>query len=330
MMALERDPTSLVVLTDEELDYFRFTCALFPLVESPLRGQREADLTDLADLANLANLDEPPIEATYETLRKRGLIGEDGAPTAGDLEIRLSIVAECDARVSLVFPGASGERRRDFFAAAGRVVEYRKDGNAHEFGAPMSEAELTNEIHRQFTTKPNTTTEAIELSAGEYLVFAVLARDLRSTRDTGGNEKPMSVEEVLSYFDEPETKYVRTPSDDSWHNSVKALCKKQVLVERTQGYELHPSFHAVAKQLVADNQQTLARYDFLDETWLIREVHLYPTADTVYRIGTKADGVAVIEELSSAMLQRRVASVVMTLPKILASASPPPATAKRP
>ena len=52
-----------------------------------------------------------------------------------------------------------------------------------------------------------------------------------------------------------------------------------------EGYELHPSYHPVARELVADHQHTLSRYDYLDEHWLVREVSLYPTTDALYRIG---------------------------------------------
>ena len=163
------------------------------------------------------------------------------------------------------------------------------------------------------------------MSAGDYLVFAVFARDLRSRPESepADDDSPMSIDEVLAYFDEPETKYIRTPNDDSWQQSVASLTASGVLVENDAGYELDGSLHDLAREIVADHQHTVTRFDFLDEQWLVREVSLYPTEGAVYRLGTGPDGAVTIQELSMASLADVLAGVITTLPSILNPDVPP-------
>ena len=55
----------------------------------------------------------------------------------------------------------------------------------------------------------------------------------------------------------------------------------------------------------------------LAEHWLVREVSIYPTEESVYRLGTEPDGSVVIEELSTSSLADTLAGVVGTLPNLL-------------
>jgi hypothetical protein len=199
------------------------------------------------------------------------------------------------------------------------AVAYERRNEEHVFGDPLSEDELAQTLAAEVTSTDQIRARPLSMSAGDYLVFAVFARDLRARPQPAGDEAeaPMSLDEVLAFFDEPETQYARSPSDESWQRSVDSLCKEGALVRTPDGYALHPSLHAVAREIVADRQRTIMRFDFLDEHWLVREVSLYPTRETVYRLGTQAEGAVIIEELSTVALGRVLTEVVTTLPSIL-------------
>jgi aspartate/methionine/tyrosine aminotransferase len=60
--------------------------------------------------------------------------------------------------------------------------------------------------------------------------------------------------------------------------------------------------HALARELVADHQHSIVLFDFLDDHWMVREVNLYQTNDSAYRIDTEPDGAVVIQEMSISQL----------------------------
>ncbi len=299
-------PALSITLNDEELALLRLTCDLFPNPESPLRYLEDERREPL------------DAEATYAALCEKRVLDECGVGGGSDLLARLLPVSECAARVSVTTREAGGQRRRDFYLADGAAVEYSRTADEHCMGPPQSEAELAGVLAATFCTQATATTRPLYLSAGDYLVFAVFARDVRAAPTPAASNDAMSIEEVLAYFDEPETKYVRTPNDDSWQRSVAALVEQKVLVAKDGGYELHPSLRPLARELTADHQVTVARFDFLDDHWLVRELNLYPTAESVFRLGSQPDGAVVIQELAAEQLLQKIAGLVSTLPNLLA------------
>lgn len=300
----------ILELGETDLAFYRLSCDLFPATESPLRylDNEEKELDDS--------------EAAFISLKERGLLNpSDSGASQGVLD-RLTPVAECNARVTLVTHGDTNATR-DFYLAGDRGIEYRRDGAQHHFGPLRTEAALAAELAQHFKPAVEPASKGVRMSASDYLVFAVFARDVRQSPEPTNGEAPMSVDEVLSYFDEVETKVVRSPSDDTWVASIATLTASGVLVEAQDGYAMHPSLHAVAREIVADHEHTVTRFDFLDEHWLVREVSLYPTADAVYRLGSEPDGAVVIEELSTVSLADSLASVVGTLPNLLNPDAPP-------
>jgi hypothetical protein len=301
----------IVVLTDEDLAFFRLTCDLFPAPESPLRY--------------LEDEDAQPRDAgvTFASLEERGLLNTEKSGAAQGVLDRLTPVGECSGRVTLAVHGPQ-VARRDFYLAAGSGVEYSRDIEHHRFGPPCDETAVVAELARHFEPSAVPTALDLSLSASDYLVFAVFARDVRAAPETHGDgDAPMSVDEVLAYFDEPETKEVQAPSDETWQASIDTLTAAGVLVAGPDGVTLNESLHPLAREIVADHQHTVTRLDFLDDHWLVREVSLYPTADAVYRFGTEPDGSVAIEELSAASLTDTLASVVGTLPNLLNPDAPP-------
>jgi hypothetical protein len=262
-------------------------------------------------------------EACFAGLCERSIADELTGGAVNEVQSRLIAVAECRARVVMRI-GSTGDTTRNYYVADETAVAYERNDDGHLFGVPNTEAELAGELASTFTSTHTIRARPLSMSAGDYLVFAVFARDLRSqpAAATGDDDAPMSIDEVLSYFDEPEDE-PRPQSDQSWQRSVDILCKEGVLVATRDGYELHPSLHAVAREIVADHQHTVVRFDFLDVHWLVREVSLYPTRETVYRLGTRADGSVVIEELSTRGLTQAIADIVGTLPDILTPDVPP-------
>ncbi len=294
--------SDMLELSDDELAFLRLTCDLFTTPESPLRF--------LDDESR-----EPrDLEEVFVKLTGKKLLRPDGAGAAPELLVRLQPVSECGARVTVT---RGSNERKDWYLGGGRAVEYTREEAAHRFGPSCGEADLAKAIIEGFKAAKSARITPLKLSSGDYLVFAVFARDVRGAQPAAASQDTMSIEEVLAYFDEPETKYVRTPSDDSWQQSVAALEKAGVLVKKGEGYELHPSYHNLAREIAADNQQVVSRLDFFEDQWLVRELNLYPAKDAVYRLGTQADGSVVIQELSAEQLQKMLVSIVTTLPNLL-------------
>jgi hypothetical protein len=308
MVLTQQSPTSDVTLSDEDLDFFRYTCELFPAMESPLYDFDAGD-HEPAD-----------VRCVYDDLRRRGLLAEGMRPSV-DLASRLNTVAECDARISITRQAGLSRDRRDFYVASGRVVEYHADAGRHCFGPVQKEEGLVVGLSAEFATRPQVPIGRLALSAGDYLVFAVFARDARATPARSESEDAMSIDEVLAYFDEPESKFAHAPTNDGWQASVRALAGKGVLVSQGDGYALHSSYHALARELVAERQHCFSRFDFTGDSWLVRETNLYPTGSSVYRLDSGREGDVVIEELSAAALSTRLAATLMSLSALSAERS---------
>jgi len=301
------DTAAPLTLDDEELAFLRVACELFAGPESPLRYLEDA-AREPADW-----------RASFARLSQRRLLVEGGVRAAPDVAARLTPVAECAARVCLlVAPGRSGHsQRRDFYLAEGRGVEYSRQGGVHCFGVVHGESELAALLCGSLVAQREARMPPLALSAGDYLVFAVFARDVREGAPAGAAGDAMSIDEVLAYFDEPEAKSSGLPESDAFAESVAALAARGVLVGKLDGQRLDPAFHALARELAADHQHTISRYDFFDEQWLTREVHLFPTSDAVFRFAAESDGGVLIEELSQSALAAKVGAVVGTLPSVL-------------
>jgi hypothetical protein len=291
-------------LSDEDLAFFRLTLDLFPTPESPLRY--------------LDDRDAAPEHAgeTFASLQTRSLLNAAATGASEAVRDRLVPVAECNARVRVTVRAPTEKRVRDFYVSGHTAVEYGASDNAHHFGPSRSESALAGELAHQFRTAPEGVSRSLRMSPGDYLVFAVFARDLRGVPDETPADA-MSIDEVLAYFDEPEHKTARLPDDEAWQGSVAALAKQRVLIEKPAGYELHSSLHALAREIVADHQHNIVRFDYLDDQWLVREVSLFPTPDSVYRLGTEPDGTVLIQELTASSLADVLANVVGTLPSLL-------------
>ncbi|MBI5507927.1 MAG: hypothetical protein HY903_04130 [Deltaproteobacteria bacterium] len=303
--------TDSILLSDDDLAFFRLTCDLFPAPESPLR-YLEDGAHEPADL-----------EQCFGSLKSRNLLNPAGAGAASHVADRLTPVSECSARVTLSVKGVKAHSR-SFYLAGNTTVEYRKTAAGHAFGPPRTEGALAVELSQLFKTGARRDPLQVRMSAGDYLVFAVFARDLRAApKAATGPEAPMSVEEVLAYFDEPESKVVRTPTDDAWEKSIVTLTRLGVLERKDTTYSLQRRWHPVACEIVADHQHVISRHDYLDEQWLVREVSLYPTSSAVFRLGTANDGSVAIEELTATTLANVVAGVIGTLPNLLNPEAPP-------
>ncbi|HSI05556.1 MAG: hypothetical protein ACAI38_04445 [Myxococcota bacterium] len=291
-------------LSDEELAFFRLTLDLFPTPESPLRSFEDRDVVP------------EHADKTFESLQGRSLLNAAGVGASDAVRDRLLPVAECNARVRVTVRAPTEKRVRDFYVSGNAAVEYGASDASHHFGPSRSESALAGELAHQFRTAPEGVSRSLRMSSGDYLVFAVFARDLRGAREDTPVDA-MSIDEVLAYFDEPEHKTARLPDDEAWQASVTSLAKQRVLVEKNGNYELHSSLHALAREIVADHQHNIVRFDYLDDQWLVREVSLFPTPDSVYRLGTEPDGSVLIQELTASSLADVLANVVGTLPSLL-------------
>ncbi|MCK5687668.1 hypothetical protein KAI87_00290 [Myxococcota bacterium] len=293
-------------LSSDDIAYFQWSCEITPNFESPLKCDRSYDPDDI---------DPEPL---WESLNERGLLKADSGRASEQTLERLHSVSECEARVSLRVHEGQGVESRDFYLAGTTVVEYqRSEDDVHLFGPPRSESALAIELAQLFRPRQQAELAPIKLSAGEYFVFAMFARDLRASAPTETDESHMSVEEVLAYFDEPEPVLGTTAKDDAWSEAVATLIDKGVIKRSQETCVLRSAYHPLAREIVAEHQHTVIRFDFLDEHWLVREVNLYPSGERVYRLGTDSDGSVLMAELDAVQLGDIIAGVVTALPDLL-------------
>jgi len=295
----------VIELSDNELRFFWLTCDLFPTPESPLL-QIISDRDELEDA-----------EEVFLSLKEKGLLNDNDSGASSAVLDSLRPVSECDGRVVLR-SGADETQVRNFYCSGDHSVEYRRDLDMHYFSPPRGEAALAAELAQYYKAATNAEMPPLRLSAGDYLVFAVFARDLRQSAPAeNADDDAMSVDEVLAFFDEPETQYIRTPNDEAWQTSVRNLHDQGIVEPHGDGWILTKALRPIAQEIVADRQQSVMRFDFLDDNWLVREVSLYPSDNGAFRLGTDADGTVIIEELTQQTLAEVIADVVRTLPNLL-------------
>jgi len=295
-----------LMLSNDDLAFIRMLGELFPNLESPLRFIEDDDMEP----------HEP--ENVFNNFEERVFWDESSCATSQNLLERVLPVSECQARILCVERKSEDRKSRSFYFSEQSVVEYKRQGDEHHFVPVRSEAALCAEIAQRFVTRDKSKFPKVTMSSGDYLAFAVFARDLRSSQpQEDDQDSPMTLDEVLAFFDEPETKVVRMPNDDSWLNSVENLAQQNILVKSKEGYTIHPALCELAKQIVADNQYTVARFDYLDEQWLTREMNLYPTPESVYRLGSEPDGTVLLQELTTGTLADALSNIICTLPNIL-------------
>ncbi|MEM6732789.1 MAG: hypothetical protein AAF658_14620, partial [Myxococcota bacterium] len=173
-----------VILTEEELAFLRATLEVFPVPESPLRFLDDEDREP-----------EDP-ESTFVGLVERGLFHESGTGATERLRERIEPVSECRARVSLTLRSSDEglEEFHEFYVADDRAVEYTLTDDGHSFGTPSTESELASKLAAMFHAAPEGGNRELRLSAGDYLAFAVFARDVRGLEEEAPADA-MSVDE---------------------------------------------------------------------------------------------------------------------------------------
>src|SRR6185369_11673808 len=103
---------------------------------------------------------------------------------------------------------------------------------------------MVEEVVKEFTpsSKSDDLVDVV-FSPGEYLVFAVFARDVRSATKTDDH---MTLEEVLACFEEPAGQHV--PQDSDFQRHTSALVERKLLVRDDAGnFRLIESLHGFAR-----------------------------------------------------------------------------------
>lgn len=303
-------------LSSDELAFLRYTCNIFFLPESPL-SVFEAEKREPKSFAS-----------THDVLVKKGLVDPHtwmGKETALQ---GVQVVAECDARVLWQRYDRDGKHTRDFYVMGGLSVEFNSgdarvtrdaDGNlsrddqTYLFGEPRREQAVVDEVIKQFSPAPPGRTLVDQVfSPGEYLVFAVFARDVRAAPPDQADH--MTLEEVMACFeDEPST----VPRDSDFEKHAHTLTDRGLLTKDATGnYALHNSLHGFARGLSSDKYDAFTRYDFIDDEWLIRETTVYPVPSSVFLLSSLADGAVAVQELGADELYEVLAQAIATLPDV--------------
>ncbi|MFH1812336.1 MAG: hypothetical protein ABIJ09_26605 [Pseudomonadota bacterium] len=174
--------TSLL-LTDDELALLRFTCDLFFVAESPVYYV-DKECREPADLGQ-----------AYDSLVRKRVIDPKSFRLTDNALNRLAPLTECDARVvvSRERPGDEAEIQ-DFYLLDEIAVSYDDTDEGHEVGGDQDHDELIRLLSKHFAPRRSKGDFAeVELSTGEYLVFALLAQDVRGQ---GGDDR-MSLAEIV-------------------------------------------------------------------------------------------------------------------------------------
>ncbi|MCC6809304.1 MAG: hypothetical protein IT381_17885 [Deltaproteobacteria bacterium] len=292
-------------LSDDEVAFLRYTCNMFFLPESPLYVFE-------------AEKREPKLfGAAHDSLCKKGLVDPDTWRGKDEALQPVVTVAECDARVLWQRYERDQKKTRDFYVAGGMAVEFKIDGGHYVFSPAMKEREMVHAAVAQF--KPSTKTVGlvdVVFSPGEYLVFAVFARDVRATAEDSVVEDHMSIEEVLACF-EDEAEIPTIPRDSDFRRHAESLQERALLEKDKHGnHRLVKSLHAFARGLSSESYDALTRYDFIDEEWLIRETTIYPCEGAIYLLSSLADGSVSVQELDGEKLHEVLAQAIATLPDI--------------
>lgn len=288
-------------LSSDELAFLRYTCNIFFLPESPL-SIFEAEKREPKSFAS-----------THDVLVKKGLVDPHtwmGKETALQ---GVQVVAECDARVLWQRYDLEGKHTRDFYVMGGMSVEFNNDQNNYEFGEPRREQTVVDEVIKQFSPAPKGRDLVNQVfTPGEYLVFAVFARDVRSAPPDQADH--MTLEEVMACFeDEPTT----VPRDSDFEKHAFTLTQRGLLTkDNTGNYALHDSLHGFARGLSSDKYDAFTRYDFIDDEWLIRETTVYPVPSSVFLLSSLADGSVAVQELGADELYEVLAQAIATLPDV--------------
>jgi hypothetical protein len=290
-------------LADDEIAYLRYTCNLFFLPESPLY------------VFETEKREPKSFSATHDALAKKGLVDTETWRGNEEALSALQIVAECDARV--LWQRHAGDRRtvRDFYVASGAVAEFKRDAGAYWFSKEQTEAQLVETVIAELNVSPHSE-HLLDLvfSPGEYLVFAVFARDVRASAEPKGDR--MTLEEVLACFDD-ESDLPAIPRDSDFQRHTQSLVDRALLSRDAAGsYTLASELHAFARGMSSETYDAFTRYDFIDEDWLIRETTVYPTSDSIYLLTSMPDGGVSVQELDSHKLNEVMAQAIATLPDI--------------
>lgn len=289
-------------LSDDEIAFLRFTCSMFFLPESPLYWF-EADKR------------EPKLfGAAHESLVKKGVIDADTWRGKDEALFAVQTVAECDARVLWQRYAKDKRTVRDFYVAAGYAVEFHSEGPTYTFGPPIREREMVQAAVREFkAAAASPDLVDVVFSPGEYLVFAVFARDVRESEATVDH---MSVEEVLACFDD-EAEIPQIPRDSDFQRHTQSLHERALLEKDDAGnMRLVAQLHPFARGLSSETYDAFTRYDFIDEEWLIRETTIYPVDQSIYLLSSLSDGSVSVQELDAEKLHEVLAQAIATLPDI--------------
>ncbi len=281
---------SLLVLSDDELALLRFTCDLFFVDESPLKGF-DKEAPEVGDYAN-----------TYQALVDRGIVDPADFRVTDDALNRIAPVTECDARlVHLVVDDDGSVKQEDHWLLDEIAVVYERHGDKHLFGPDLDADELIARLGRRLLPRraEGERFDAV-LSASELLSTSLLL----AAADAAGR-RALTVDEV-------KTALAQVPADDvvlpagagagllamkkkepirksSVEQTLKGLVDKHVLLQDALGLRLHPSLYAL-RGFHGRRRHTLVRTDFRDDDWLVREVTLLPVDGSLFVIAPAPRG----------------------------------------
>ncbi|MBN2359019.1 MAG: hypothetical protein JXR83_06170 [Deltaproteobacteria bacterium] len=171
-----------LLLNDDELALLRFTCDLFFTPESPVY-YIEQSCREPSDFG-----------VPYRSLlEKKALDAKTFRLTDMALN-RLAPLTECDARIVVTRERPGREASvSDYYLLDEIAVHYQEQADGHGVGPDLDHEQLLGHFFKLFSPRRSRGDFVeVELTPGEYLVFALLAQDVRKS----GGER-MGLAEII-------------------------------------------------------------------------------------------------------------------------------------
>jgi len=170
-------------LVDDEFALLRYTCDLFFTTESPVHyidqsGREPADFGE-----------------AYRNLLQKKVVDPKTFRLTDMALNRLAPLTECDARIIVTKERPNNTPEvEDFYVLDEIAVAYKDTDTGHMVGSDRDHDEIVRDFRKHFSPRRSKGDFVqVELTTGEYLIFALLAQDVRKAEE----EDRMSLADIL-------------------------------------------------------------------------------------------------------------------------------------
>lgn len=308
---MSEEPISLSL---EELAILAFTGDVDPCEESPLSRV-------------LSGLGDELLDLGAKRLVARGLADRVTLRPKRELQRRLLVVSQPDARVLLLERDGTGTRRTvEFFERAGAYVPYSSANGEHRFGEPVDWDEVLRTVLAHLPTRASRGDFVdFTVNADEYFALSVFAGEatrrarresvaphhVRGRVEVADADPPTLRQPIPSLIGDDEGTPIarlfdelpRRPAGPSWDDTLRSLVKKDVLAAEGGSFRLRPYLRDLALALGTKHRTVLTRLDFGAEDWIVRDATMIPVPGSLFVVRALDARIIRIAELDAQDLE---------------------------